>query len=610
MFRKSGSKLRYLLMALVALLTVAVVACTGDAGPPGPAGPAGPQGPAGSAGAAGAVGKAAATAVPKPTAKPAAPRGQPKVETLVIAVSPGAGETQFAWAGSVDHHQQFDLVMELLIDIDPVSALFVPELAHSWEFSDDLTAVTFFLEEGVQFHEGWGEFTSADVLHSLAMFQREDSLLGFRSSFMEADLSRSFASGDHEVTIQLVNPNPDWLFAASPGAGGLMMSKAQWDAGGGAGPTGPAGGGGDAAYEEDMIGTGPYRYTGRTYGVDINYELLPNHWRRNNPPPDFQKVQVRWIGEDASRSAGLLAEEIHMTELSRDLGKAAVRDHGMKIITSNWPGNGNYVVFEGIYPAEAGNFDPLYKWPDLPWQNVKVREAMNRAVDRQAIIDTIFDGRGRVGFTSGYWEQMSGWKTEWETNFERDFGYDPERARELLAEAGYADGFKITGFLIDLPGWPEYKDVMEAIGLDFAEVGIEVEFVEQQFNNLIASVAAKEEKSNGLWIIANSPIDVQASMTVLTHSHGFITQYASPEFDALFEEMAAEGDVDRRYELLEAMGQNLYDEYALLSLFYNFIEWTVNPNIVDQWPFPGSDGQNYGHWDLVTACTTPEPCFD
>ena len=607
MFGKSGFNLRYLLLVLVALLTVAAVACKGDTGPTGPQGPPGPQGPAG---AAGAEGVATPAAVPVPTAKPAASRGQPKVETLVIAVSPGAGETQFPWAGSVDHHQQFDLVMELLIDIDPVSALYVPELAHSWELSEDGTAYTFFLEEGVQFHDGWGEFTSADVLHSLAMYQREDSLMGFKDSFLEADLSRSFASGPYEVTIQLHNPNPDWLFAPSPGAGGLMMSKAQWDAGGGAGPTGPAGGGGDAAYEEDMIGTGPYRYTGRTYGVDINYELLPNHWRRNNPPPDFQKVQVRWIGEDASRSAGLLAEEIHMTELSRELGKAAVRDHGMKIISSLWPGNGNYVVFEGIYPAEAGNFDSPFKWPDLPWQNVKVREAMNRAVDRQAIIDTIFDGRGRVGFTSGYWEQMSGWKKNFETDFDKDFGYDPERARELLAEAGYPDGFKITGFLMDLPGWPEYNDVMEAIGLDFAKAGITMEFEEQQFNNYIASVAAKEEKSNGLWIIANSPIDVQASMTVLTYSHGFLPQYNSAEFDALFEEMRAEANAEKRYQTLEAMGQHLYDEYALLSLFYTFIEWTVNPNIVDQWPFPGSDGQNYGHWDLITACTTPEPCFD
>ena len=58
-----------------------------------------------------------------------------------------------------------------------------------------------------------------------------------------------------------------------------MMSKAQWDADG------------DEGYEQDIIGTGPYRYAGRTYGVDINYELLPDHWRRNDPAPTSKRFK-------------------------------------------------------------------------------------------------------------------------------------------------------------------------------------------------------------------------------------------------------------------------------------------------------------------------------
>ena len=62
---------------------------------------------------------------------------EPKVETLVISVDPSAGETNLPWAGTVDHHQQMDLVMEVLVDIEPTSNVWVPELAKSWEMSPD-----------------------------------------------------------------------------------------------------------------------------------------------------------------------------------------------------------------------------------------------------------------------------------------------------------------------------------------------------------------------------------------------------------------------------------------------------------------------------------------
>ena len=584
---------RLLISALIVLIMVIAVACGGDEATTAPA----PAATTAAAPAATTAAVPAATAAPT-TAPADAPRGQPKVETLVLGVDPGAGETNTPWAGVVDHHQQFDLVMEVLVDIDPYTALFVPELAKSWQLSEDGTEWQFQLEEGVQWHNNWGEFTADDVFHTVAMWQREDSLLAFSGDWREIDLEQSTIHSPYEVTLKLKNPNPDYLFIVSPGGGGLVMSKAQWDAEG------------DPGYEQDMIGTGPYRYDGRTYGVDINYELLPDHWRRNNPPPDFQKVQVQWIAEPATRAAGLLAGDIHLTEITKDQARAAVDNDGMKLLSSNFPGNGAYVVFQGLFPAEAGNFDPPWAHPDLPFTDVKVREAMNRAVDKHTINRNLFDGRANVGFTSGFWKQMSGWSEEWVTNFERDYGYDPERAKVLLAEAGYPDGFKIKGFAMNFPGWPEYNDVMEAIGLDFQKVGIEMTLETFLFPNYLAAVQVKDPASNGLWIIPNSPIDVQALLTIVSWSPGFLHSFETEEFDRVLGLLKKEGDVDTRQELLVNLGNQYYNEYAYLNLFHTFIEWTANPNIVDKWPFPGSDGANYGHWDLITACFTEEPCLN
>lgn len=541
---------------------------------------------------------AAPTAAPAPTEPPAEMRGQPKVETLVMAVDPAAGETNFPWAGTVDHHQQMDLVMEVLVDIDAYDGLVVPELARTWELSPDGKEWRFVLEEGVQWHNNWGEFTAADVLHSIAMYQRDDSLLAFATDFRQVDIEASEIVSDYELILKLKTPNPDFLFYAAPSGGGLIMSKAQWDAGG------------DDAYAEDMIGTGPYRYTGRTLGVNVTYELLPDHWRRNNPPPDFQKVDLRWMQEVASRNAGLLSGELHMTELTRELSDAAVRTEGMKIIQSNLPAYSIYAVFQGLFPAEAGNFDPPYQYPDLPYIDPRVREAVNRAFDKETIKNTLFSGRAGNAVSAGFFINQAGWNPDWVTNFEEKYGYDPERSRELLAEAGYADGFKITGFNMNFFGFPEYSDMMQAMQLDLQKVGIEMELEEWQFNNYLAAMREKEPEANGIWLLPASPLLVYAKLSLHNRSNGFVHTFVTEELDEVFAELQVTVDLDERDRLQREMGDIIYDAYGYMPFFETFIEWTVDPNIVDQWPFPGNDGANYGHFDLITACTTEEPCLN
>ena len=144
--------------------------------------------------------------------------GEPKVETLVISVDPSAGETNLPWAGTVDHQQQMDLVMEVLVDIDPISNVWVPELAKSWELSPDGTEWTFQLEEGVQFHDGWGEFTADDAFHSVQMYQRDDSILAYAINWRQINLDASTKVSDHEVILKLKNPNPTTCSTSRPAA--------------------------------------------------------------------------------------------------------------------------------------------------------------------------------------------------------------------------------------------------------------------------------------------------------------------------------------------------------------------------------------------------------
>ena len=308
-------KLRTLGLPLLLSSLALMLACGTAATPTPTSGPPATPDTAGTA-----VPSAEPTATTAP-AQPADSQGTPKVNKLIMGLGTPGWETNLVWAGSVDHHSQHDLVMEALVDIDPETNLWAPELAHKWEMSPDGRAWTFWLNKGVQFHDDWGEFTAKDVAHSVAMVQRDDSLLAFNSAFQEID--RVEVIDDYQVVLHLKSPDPDYLFYVAPSGGMLMQSKALWDAKGLDG------------YQEKIIGTGPYLYQGRVLGQSISYERLPQHWRLN-PVPDWPEFEIRWLPEDATRQAALLTGEIHVTELPRSLTDDAV-GRGMKLIANTSP---------------------------------------------------------------------------------------------------------------------------------------------------------------------------------------------------------------------------------------------------------------------------------
>ena len=556
--------------------------------------------------------RAAAGATAAPTATPAPvpeQQGEVKVDTLVIAVDPSAGETNLPWGGTVDHHQQMDLVMEVLVDIDAEQNIWVPQLAKSWELSEDGTRWTFQLVEGVEYHNDWGEFTAQDVFHSAEMLTREDSLLGYANDWRSIDLDGSEIISDHELVIQLKGPNPDFLFYIAPSGGGLMMSKAFWDAEGLDG------------YTDDMVGTGPYRYVDRELGVDVDYEKLPSHWRLNgeggNPAEvDWPMVNLRWISEPATRNAGLLSGDIHLTELTRELADAAVSNHGMKVIQSNFPGNQLWGVFQGLYPetpaaGEWSTWEAPWMYPDFAPTDKRVREALNRAVDKDLLIDTLFSGRVTISPVGGFYPNLPGWDDTWFDRFDELYGYDPDRSRELLAEAGYGpdNPAEISMKVMNIFGFPESADLMQAIGVMFNDVGIDVSYEEWEFGNYYSAWTKKEEESVGFWVAPPSYKTVYAQLSIFNRSSGAIHFFETPELDELFKELGQTVPVDERSRIQNEMGEILFTEYGYLPLFYIFIEFVANPDIIDTWEFPGSDGANYGHFDLIRACRSADPCF-
>ncbi|MDP9144467.1 MAG: ABC transporter substrate-binding protein, partial [Actinomycetota bacterium] len=377
-----------------------------------------------------------------------------KVQKLVFA-SAGFDESNRFWVVSRPDHLQYDPFLETLLDVDPKTGEYTPRLAEKWQPSPDFKEWTFVLRKGVTFHYGFGPFTARDVVHSHSFMMRQEAtatLAGFWRTVEEVKIIN-----DHQVVFRMKRPTTVMPYAASRAGDLRMVSKAQWDKEG------------QEGFDKRPAGTGSYRYVGRQPGLSVTYERIDNHWNGEKPP--FKELEFRVTREEATRLALLLSGEAHIADLPRELQKDAVKK-GMKIFSSSFPVDWMSVYLGGQYYLPG---DAAFK-PDVAWTKKKVRQAMNMAINRKELLNTVFAGKGSLTYVTGWTDKSEGWNPEWQHRFDQMYGYNPAKAKALLKEAGYGPGqlkFKILAFTE--PGESEGPQVAEALGIYYKDVGIDTE---------------------------------------------------------------------------------------------------------------------------------------
>jgi peptide/nickel transport system substrate-binding protein len=218
--------------------------------------------------------------------------------------------------------------------------------------------------------------------------------------------------------------------------------------------------GGNQAIEDFPIGTGPFKFVEWVKGNRIVLEANPDYWEEGKPL--LAEVIFRPIPESSTRLAAIQTGEVHIVNrLSSDEAQQLLGVSGVQVI--------RYPVDRVYYIA----FNNLTTGVDLPTEDPLVREAMNLAVDRQAIVDGLFDG---------FADLSNGFMTPANLGYEaiEPFPYDPERARELLEEAGYPNGFEI-GMACPIGAYTNFEEVCQAVAGYLEEVGITMEGGEVQF---------------------------------------------------------------------------------------------------------------------------------
>jgi len=308
-----------------------------------------------------------------------------------------------------------------------------PALATSWEVAEDGVTYTFTLREGVTFHNG-EPFNAQAVVASWERGKNPENQ--YFDNWTPAVSVEAVDDLTVAITTETVRP----LFLREMAQSWAMT------------PPGYIAEVGEQGFLEHPVGTGPFKLVEWIQGDRIVMEKNENYWREGYPLLD--QLIFRSIPESATRVAAIQTGEVDIvTRLSAEEADSLRGIEGLEVT--------NYTVDRVYYIA----FNNMTTGIGQPTEDVRVRLAMNYAVDVQAIIDAIFNG---------YAAPATGLVTpdNWGYDSEiQPYGYDVERARELLAEAGYPDGFEMD-FACPAGAYTNFEQVCEAVQGFLGEVGI------------------------------------------------------------------------------------------------------------------------------------------
>ncbi len=529
------------------------------------------------------VSRAVPTAVVAPTAVP--PAVSAKVTRLRVAFAPPTAETNRIWAGDWNILLQQDPYADTLMGNDPKTAASVPELAESWEVTNGFKTWTFKLREGIPFHDNWGEFTSADVVHTYELVTRDDSLATVKATWDSATLE---PNSDHEISFHFDPGFIDGGRIFSRLSGDLVIhSKAQWDAQGVEG------------YDDKPVGTGGYEYLDRSLGEFVRYQRVPDHWSES---PDFEEFEWVWAPESVTRLTLLLTEAVHASEITRDL-QPQVERADMRVIAAGGQSSMVFGVFGGLYLSTGNQY---YQPPGPVWEDPLVREALNKAVDRDVILEEIYLGQAVPVIAAGLTPISEGWNPEWAERFDAEYAYDPDAARELLEQAGYGpdNPLKFDSMTTLLPGNPELPLIHEALQIMFADIGVEMTIQELDVGTWIDRFL-NHDVHNTFWATRNAPIRAPQEFIRTFHAS---EEYGGVAFHAEYDFLNEQYDILRnsvdptvRAEAIRNVGSFIFDNYLTIPLFSLPNTMTVNPEIIADWPFPGVTAAQPSHVHLIKS---------
>lgn len=425
-------------------------------------------------------------------------------------------------------------IFDTLVVVNPETGEVEPQIAESWEQTDDMTYVSK-IREGVKFHDG-SEVTTADVKFSL-----ERALNSPAVSYIVNFIESVTDNGDGTVTIKTTAPYaPALRNLAVPFAAIVPKALVEAD---------------EANFILNPVGSGPYQFVEWKQGDHITMKAFDDYYAGKAAT---ENLIMKVVPETAQRSIALETGEVDLA-------------YGLSV---------NDIPKIEENPALVANvissLSCTYISCNLnkaPFDNPKVREALSIAIDRQAIVDTINSGVGEPAdaiIAPGVFGYYSTGVPE----------YNPERARELLAEAGYPDGFSTTLWVNENQSRIEICQAVMAMLMD---VGVQCTLETMEFGAYISrSSAGEHDLACFGWTTSSG--DADYTYYSLEHStqqgaagnRSFIND---PEVDKLIEDARASTDEAVRKELYKELAIKLAEYNNNLPILYTAVNVGASKNV-------------------------------
>jgi peptide/nickel transport system substrate-binding protein len=410
-----------------------------------------------------------------------------------------------------------------------------PSLAESWTVSKDGLVYEFVLRKSAKFHNG-DPVTADDVKFSFERYKGAAAkLLKDRVRDVEiVDAGR--------VRFHLREAWPDFMTfygTSATGAAWIVPRKYVEKVG-------------DDGFKKAPIGAGPYRVVSFNPGVDLVMEAFEGYWRK---VPSVKRLVFRSMPDETTRAAALKAGDVDISYLlSGPTAQEIKRTPGLRLAAAMPPG----VTF----------LDLPEQWDaKSPWHDRRVRIAAGHALDRNALNQAETLGLSRP--TGGLIPRV--------LDFARAYdppAYDPARAKKLLAEAGYPNGFDAG----DLTPFPPYFSLAEAIGGYLQAVGIRTRL--RTMERAAFLTAWREHKIKGVIMGLGAPAGNAATrIEVYVTKGGIYSSGEVPEIEALFQRQARELDRKKREGLLHQIQQIMQDRAMYVPIYELAFLWGIGPRV-------------------------------
>ena len=414
--------------------------------------------------------------------------------------------------------------------------LYAPSLAESTTVSKDGLTYDFVLRKA-KFHNG-EPVTAEDVKFSF------DRYKGASAKLLKDKVKEIQTPAPNRVRIVLKEPWPDFMAfygTSATGAGWIVPKKYVEKVG-------------DDGFKRAPIGAGPFKFVSFNPGVELVLEAFPEYWRK---APQVKRLVMKTITDETTRAAAVKTGQVDIAYLfGGPIAEELKRTPNMRVVAP---------LLYGIYWL-----DFLDQWdPKSPWHDRRVRLAASLAIDRKGINQAEMLGLGK--------EAGSFVPPEFEFSLKVPApAQDLKRAKQLLAEAGYPNGFDAG----DLTPLPPYTSLGESVAQQLQEIGIRAKVRTMERATFLSSW--REKKLKGLLIGATGAAgNAAARLEPFVTKNGIYAYGSDPELEGMFQAQAKELDRKKRETLLHQLQKAVLDHVMVAPIFQQGFLCGVGPRVAE-----------------------------